>query len=143
MNRAPITSKLLSVLGTQSGRPVGDGDVPAPTTDSPYPSMPYAVLIGLDGGQAEMGPPLADATSAAALPYQVTCVGLTRDQVEQMADLVVSVVFGRTSGHPTNSLDAAAGTPKVIGRELQMRGALTWEGELAQIVVQFTLYAAV
>lgn len=91
VSRGPVTNGLLAHLRTQTGRPVGDGDVPA-ITDVAAPLAPgsaltpYAIVYSIPEGNVWGS--LSSPQGSAGLVYQVTCVGDTRDGAEWMSDLV-------------------------------------------------------
>lgn len=79
------TNALLAALRVVHAR-VGDAVAPADTT------YPYAVLYpaGNAGLSGSVSAPHEDRPGL----YQITCVGLTRDQAEKLADLLRPVPLG-------------------------------------------------
>lgn len=66
---------------------VGDGEAPSG-------SPPYAVVYPIPGGRAFGS--LSEPHEDAELVYQVTCVGLTREQAEWVADKSMALLDGVT-----------------------------------------------
>ncbi len=91
--RLDITEALLAMLTAATGRPVGDHTSPddTPRLDAPAAQLqeafPYCIVYSVDGGSFD-GPPLGAPAADTGFSYQITSVGLRRDQAEWMADLV-------------------------------------------------------
>jgi hypothetical protein len=79
---------IVSRLGTSTGRPIGDAGEPSDT------STPYAIVYPLidephDG-------PLDDPTQVVDDAFQVTCVGVSRQQAQWMQKQVRDALLGWT-----------------------------------------------
>lgn len=83
-DRGELTTELVTVLAADVGRPVGDGK--APGDEQAAASYPYAIVYSIVSG------PVDEATGSVTFPdreqlmsYQVSSIGLTREQADWMA----------------------------------------------------------
>jgi hypothetical protein len=77
------TQGLLDALDP-AGFPIGDGEAPR-NTDKSEVDPPFAVLYSLPGGLFDG--PLSDSQADVTLIYQVTAVGVTRQQAQVAIDV--------------------------------------------------------
>jgi hypothetical protein len=90
-----LTNHLLKFLQDNVGRPVGDHDIPGSVSQPPGPDdFPYCILYSIDGGGFD-GPMLTSGDEFADREFQVTSVGLTREQCQFMAARVHHVMTSR------------------------------------------------
>lgn len=105
-----ITTSLVGDLRAKYGvNRVGDHELPA------NPEYPFVVLYTIDGGDTFTVTGW-DRERNLSLPFQLTCVGKRRDQVQLMADSVRSFMLERdTSGQFSQQLSSPPGW-SVCGR---------------------------
>jgi hypothetical protein len=84
---ATLTSEVVVLLADQTGRPVGDHKAPGGTNTTADP--PYLIVRRANVGahQGQLGAP----GEIAVVTFEVTSVGLRRDQAEALADLAQTV----------------------------------------------------
>lgn len=100
-----LGNELITFLEDLTGQTVVDEKLNA---EAPPPPDPYLVLNYL-GVNAVDGPPLSAPEGDAAVMYQVTAVGMRRDQVHWLADLARKALIGRApSGRFLHSLGPVA-----------------------------------
>jgi hypothetical protein len=116
---ADITSNLVAALAaaypTGTGRPIGDGQAPADTT------TPYGLVYLL--AHVEDAAVLLDTPAFTTVAWQVTVVGTTRRQRDELLDRVAAVI-------PTVSIDSA-GT--IVGT-LRLTSSQSDHGEQLQVM---------
>lgn len=134
--RRPLTDALLTALRAgavtpgNTALPIGDGHVPAgEATDNP--TTPYAILYELPSTLS--GVP-DNPQKDAAFAYQVTSVGVTREECGGMADLVRQVLTG-TSIADTSAL-------RVLHVESSGDPGVTRVGALYQAPESFTVFVS-
>lgn len=89
-DRGPVTSGFIEMLERGTNAPVGDHEIPELQS-----RKPWAIVYAIDGG-GYSGPPLTSPEADAQFVYQVTSSGLSREQVDWMADTVRRTVLART-----------------------------------------------
>ena len=94
-DQAEVTTALREFLEIYSEHPVGDHAAPTSRPDVLIPSeAPYSVLYAIPGGKTT-GPPLGYTDSIAYFEYQITTVGLRRDQTQMLMQKIREVMIGR------------------------------------------------
>lgn len=88
MYYADLTSRVISVLETQTERPVGDGVAPKDPQDLVPEDYPYAVVYPGDTNWRLMDGPLTDSQGDKSLKYHVVSVAYSREGSERLAERV-------------------------------------------------------
>lgn len=91
-DRQLVTTALIAMLSTGTGKQVGDHKAPAVLTKG----EPYAIVYSLTGG-GYWGPGLVAPTASSDVVYQIDAIGATRAQAEWMGDRVRRTVLARTA----------------------------------------------
>lgn len=150
MARQAITTALIEMLASATGRPIGDLEAPEPATGEIAPQTPYAIVTPIPGGGI-VERDLADAhPQPIVVVYQVTSVGgeegegPRRDQAQWMADKVGHAILDRAADGSylhaitpaTNPGDVAV---KVGLRDIDVQAGVTIEGTLASVPDRYSL----
>lgn len=90
IDRRPFTAAVIALLVQGTGKQVGDHEIPVAAV------YPYCIVYS--SVLATNGPPLWSPDADGDLEYQVTSVGLRRDQCEWMGDIVRRSVLSRAAG---------------------------------------------
>jgi hypothetical protein len=150
MARQAITTALITMLASATGRPIGDLEAPEPAGSAIAPQTPYAVVTPIPGGGL-VERDLADAhPQPTVLVYEVLSVGgeenegPRRDQAEWMADKVRKAILDRASdGSYVNAITPATNpgdvAVKVGLRDLDVQAGVVIEGTLASIPDRYSL----
>jgi hypothetical protein len=88
-DRQRVTTNLLAMLASGTGKQVGDSRSPL------NPVVPYLVVFPIAGG-SYWGAPLVHPDENAEFVYQIDSVGAKRDQVEWLADRARRTMLART-----------------------------------------------
>lgn len=91
-DRQLITTALVAMLGTGTGKAIGDHKAPTLT-----PGQPYAIVYALTSAEF-WGPGLVAPESSGDFVYQVDSIGATRAQAEWMGDRVRRTILARANG---------------------------------------------
>jgi hypothetical protein len=92
-DRQLVTTALVSMVASSTGKAAGDHKAPAARTVG----QPYVVVYSIAGG-GFWGPGLTAPDASADLVYQLDAVGATRAQAEWMGDAVRRTLLARTNG---------------------------------------------
>jgi hypothetical protein len=150
MGRQSVTTALIAMLASATGRPIGDLEAPEPSGSAIAPVTPYAIVTPIPGGGL-VERDLADAyPQPVVLIYEVLSVGgeenegPRRDQAQWMADKVAKSILDRGSdGSYVNAITPATNpgdvAVKVGLRDLDVQGGVVIEGTLASIADRYSL----
>lgn len=103
-DRQLFTTALASMLGTATGKAIGDHKAPTTRTAG----EPYAIVYSIGGG-GFWGAGLVSPDASGDLVYQVDAIGATRAQAEWMSDRVRRSLLARTNGTFQVAFPAVAG----------------------------------
>lgn len=137
-DRRPVTEALVAFLAAQTGKPVGRATAPLAADGTPA-APPFAIVYPLPGGDT-WGPTYDGPDEGAALPYQVTAVGLRADQAEWLADKVRQAMVRRTNGALTPL--AVAGLT-VLDRSITGYGGTVVDGEVVSVPDSYVVHVTV
>lgn len=113
---APVTTALITLLTTLTGRPIGDGVLPVAA------DPPFAVVYPMESGST-WGPDYVAPHAGAALNYQITVVDVSRAGAEAFADTVRHALLDRNGdGAFVNALPVTG--LAVLDRELVAYGGV-------------------
>lgn len=93
VSRRLVTAAMLDILVRSTKQPAGDHKAPV-VSRADTAGWPYTIVYSLPGGTQER-PNLRAPNADGLLVYQVTSVGLNREQAEWMADRVRLTLLGR------------------------------------------------
>lgn len=103
-DRQLLTTGLVTMLGTGTGKTIGDHKAPA----SRPVGEPYAIVYALTSAEF-WGPGLVAPESSGDFVYQVDSIGASRAQAEWMGDRVRRTILARTNGTFQVAFPAPAG----------------------------------
>ena len=128
MNRGRITSALLSLFNDFLPFQTGDGEAPlAPDGGFIEPETGYGMLHSIPGTMWQDDDSWsADRAQFGWVRYQMTTVGITREQVENGASLAAELIFARSGGDWTHMIVPTGHS--VIDRRPGVEVPLTLEG---------------
>lgn len=135
VDRRGVTDAFLALLRTGTSKPVGDHALPDHT-----PDQPFAVVYSLPGGGFD-GPPLTNPEDSSEFVYQVTSVGVTRQQAEWMADAIRRTVLARSSSGAFQVAIVSPTGVAICGRMGEAPGGVEEEGNLFSVAERFRLVA--
>lgn len=136
-DRRVVTDAVITMLEGATGRPVGDFDAPG---DGDSPEYPYLVVTSIPGGGSSgiVGNPADTLT----IVYQLTSVGLRRDQAEQLAarahEAMLAIAPSGEWVHPISASGHSIGV-----REHDASGGTDFEGPVVNAVERYTVAASV
>lgn len=138
-NRRTVTDALIVMLEAATGRPVGDFDSPVDGTEPvpmPVAGYPYLVVASIAGGGSTGS--VASSADTLTIVYQLTAVGLRRDQAEALSarahQAMLEVALTGGWAHPI----AAAGHTVAI-RVHDSSGGTDIDGPFVNAVERYAL----
>lgn len=141
-DKGEVTSELISVLATDTGFLIGDGEAPGPQDTEP--AYPYAIVYWLTHG------PTIESFEQVTFPdrhqlmvYQVTSIGETREQADWMAHKVRRAITDRTVGPNGFRLEIGTTNTLVIDRRENSSSGTGKEGELWRCSDRYQLMVTV